>query len=274
VINLVFIILFFGLYFDENLSEDFYSGLVSQYRAIIDLILSLIVLGLIYFMSEILLAFRNIRIGAIPRKTVIAFIIILTFSYLTRIIFPVTESYFFWLDFLRNRVFENLIVFEFLILLVSLFFWGKTFGKDSIKLFRIFSSLYLFRYVLSFLVAYLFTQYNVAEPWRFMIGLSILIIYNLFPLLWIRFFFLEYANNILLQNKSNINLKRIYDKYSISNREIEIINLILSGKSNKEIEETLFISFHTVKNHISNIFRKLRVKSRYELINFLMRYEE
>lgn len=55
--------------------------------------------------------------------------------------------------------------------------------------------------------------------------------------------------------------------HNMSEREMEIINLILSGKSNKEIEEALFISIKTVKSHIYNIYKKAGVKSRYELIS-------
>jgi len=54
---------------------------------------------------------------------------------------------------------------------------------------------------------------------------------------------------------------------NISSRELEIIHLIIEGRTNKEIEDVLFISSHTVKNHIYNIFKKLNVNSRLQLIN-------
>ncbi len=40
-------------------------------------------------------------------------------------------------------------------------------------------------------------------------------------------------------------------------RECEVLNLIAQGLSNGEIATTLFISQHTVKNHVSSIYRKL-----------------
>jgi DNA-binding CsgD family transcriptional regulator len=58
--------------------------------------------------------------------------------------------------------------------------------------------------------------------------------------------------------------------YQISNREYEIMQLILQGKSNKEIEELLFISYNTVKNHIYSLYQKLGVKSRGQLISFFL----
>ncbi|HZK57836.1 MAG TPA: helix-turn-helix transcriptional regulator [Clostridia bacterium] len=54
-------------------------------------------------------------------------------------------------------------------------------------------------------------------------------------------------------------------------REREVLELILSGKSNREIAEVLFISENTVKTHARNIFSKYDVKSRAELISILLR---
>jgi transcriptional regulator EpsA len=45
-------------------------------------------------------------------------------------------------------------------------------------------------------------------------------------------------------------------------REIQIINLIRVGKSNQVIADELFISSLTVKNHVQNILKKLKVKTR------------
>lgn len=48
----------------------------------------------------------------------------------------------------------------------------------------------------------------------------------------------------------------------LSEREIEILNLIASGLKNKEIAELLFISLNTVLYHVKNIYRKLGVNKR------------
>jgi len=49
-------------------------------------------------------------------------------------------------------------------------------------------------------------------------------------------------------------------------REIEILSLLQSGLSNKEIGDKLYISVETVKYHIKNIYIKLQISSRSELL--------
>jgi DNA-binding CsgD family transcriptional regulator len=53
---------------------------------------------------------------------------------------------------------------------------------------------------------------------------------------------------------------------SLSARERDVLPLLLEGLSNDEIAERLFISSHTVKNHVTSIFRKAGVSNRYELL--------
>ncbi len=52
----------------------------------------------------------------------------------------------------------------------------------------------------------------------------------------------------------------------LSKQEKIIKNLIISGKSNKEIANELYISLNTVKTHITNIYHKLNISNRKELI--------
>jgi DNA-binding CsgD family transcriptional regulator len=57
----------------------------------------------------------------------------------------------------------------------------------------------------------------------------------------------------------------------LTDREQDVLQLILSGKSNREIAEALFISENTVKTHARNIFSKYDVRSRAELISTLLK---
>lgn len=55
-------------------------------------------------------------------------------------------------------------------------------------------------------------------------------------------------------------------KTGISKRELEILKLIDEGLSNQQIAEKLFVSEHTVKKHVSNLFFKLDVQRRTEAV--------
>ena len=53
---------------------------------------------------------------------------------------------------------------------------------------------------------------------------------------------------------------------TITRRELEILELIAGGLSNREIAERLFVSENTVKTHSSRLFEKLRAKRRTQAV--------
>ena len=67
-----------------------------------------------------------------------------------------------------------------------------------------------------------------------------------------------------------------YDDYSedikkmelLSRREFEILTLVARGNTNKEIGNKLFISEKTVKNHMTQIFKKIEVEDRVQAVIF------
>ncbi|MBS9811960.1 response regulator transcription factor [Vibrio alginolyticus] len=52
----------------------------------------------------------------------------------------------------------------------------------------------------------------------------------------------------------------------LTKREIQIFKLVIKGASNREISEDLFIAECTVKTHVYNIYKKLKVNNRKEAI--------
>ena len=57
------------------------------------------------------------------------------------------------------------------------------------------------------------------------------------------------------------------NEHGLSKRELEVLWLICEGKSNAEIAEKIFVSINTVKYHVKNIFVKLDVQNRKQLIS-------
>lgn len=58
-------------------------------------------------------------------------------------------------------------------------------------------------------------------------------------------------------------------QYKITDREFSVIKLICDGLTNKEIADQLCISVNTVNNHVANIFGKMEVRSRIDLLKLL-----
>lgn len=68
----------------------------------------------------------------------------------------------------------------------------------------------------------------------------------------------------ILQSKSKFQAvgHHCCEDFNLTTREKEILKLIADGLSNQEIADNLFLSLHTVKNHVKNVIQKLSVKDR------------
>ncbi len=58
------------------------------------------------------------------------------------------------------------------------------------------------------------------------------------------------------------------DKMALTRRELELIPLLSTGKSSNEIAAELFLSTYTIDTHRKNIFKKLKINTIIELVNF------
>lgn len=68
------------------------------------------------------------------------------------------------------------------------------------------------------------------------------------------------------EENADLNFTEKLKIYGLTKRELEIAGMIAEGKSNGEISEQLYISETTVKKHVSNIFEKMGISRREELI--------
>ena len=67
-----------------------------------------------------------------------------------------------------------------------------------------------------------------------------------------------------------LNKDRNHDAHGLTLREIQVLRLVVSGKTNKSVAGELFISERTVDRHMSNIFNKLGVSTRVEATAFAL----
>ena len=68
--------------------------------------------------------------------------------------------------------------------------------------------------------------------------------------------------------------KTALEKAGLTNREMDVAELVIAGDSNQEIADMLSISSNTVRVHVSNLFQKMNVKNRVQLIDKLLALDE
>ena len=65
-------------------------------------------------------------------------------------------------------------------------------------------------------------------------------------------------------------IKILAQQFQLTTRELDIINHLVKGKTNREISYSLFIEESTVKTHLKQIFKKTKVSNRSSLISLVL----
>ena len=60
-----------------------------------------------------------------------------------------------------------------------------------------------------------------------------------------------------------------FEKELLSSREEQVVQLLIQGKTNTEIADMLYISVNTIKSHVKNIYRKLGINNRMQLLHLI-----
>jgi DNA-binding CsgD family transcriptional regulator len=169
-------------------------------------------------------------------------------------------------------VFDNVIIFEIVILVLLLIRARKISDPRSARLARTFAAMYLSRYFLPIIISLVILFISpLPRPLKMILALALFVYCSFVPILWIRWYLLDSASSGAREIGDGLSLDSIVEEHGISHREREILGLLLMGKSHREIEEELFISYHTVKNHIYNLYQKLGVKNRHQLFHLFTR---
>ncbi len=77
---------------------------------------------------------------------------------------------------------------------------------------------------------------------------------------------IEIEKTVFVRSEKTFNKEEFIQKTGISDRELDVLKLIVKGSSNQEIADQLFLSLSTVKTHISSIFLKLEVSRRTQAV--------
>lgn len=118
--------------------------------------------------------------------------------------------------------------------------------------------------ILSLLVLFQLSKYSIASG-------SLTLEFTIAGVAILFFIIGVYLNKkSLRKNASGANTGEIDEKkikeLGLSSRELEVLQEISRGLSNKEIADKLFVSESTVKTHVSNVFLKLDAKRRTQAI--------
>ncbi|HOQ95318.1 MAG TPA: helix-turn-helix transcriptional regulator [Sphaerochaeta sp.] len=95
------------------------------------------------------------------------------------------------------------------------------------------------------------------------------LVYLSFAILAAYLYYFISRRYILTYEQADVANDQILNQYGISDREAEIIGLLIEGLSNQQIAKQLYISPNTVKTHIKNIYAKVGVNNRLQLFSLL-----
>jgi len=172
-----------------------------------------------------------------------------------------------FLILLQRWAFIGFMIFMYLIIFVSViqFSWTMTDHYEK-KFIRLMGSLYFLYMIVSMAAFTMASTYVIVEHIFFFLFLS----WHLIPILFLSLYLEKYhgqTSSVQLDFESK--LLEFAEKYDISKREREVIQLISKGLSNQDISDSLYISLQTVKDHIHRIFVKTAVKNRVQLTNLI-----
>ena len=70
----------------------------------------------------------------------------------------------------------------------------------------------------------------------------------------------------LLRNPTPDKMISITESFSLTNREIEVLEYLSKGKTYKSIAQILYLSEGTIRKHVENIYKKLKVHNKVEAV--------
>ena len=254
VINLTF------AYASTNLLS--FTALYEQvYATILGSVSRLSQVGIVYVLFAIAQGFGGRRLS---RNVNVAFGFIaalLLASYIVRGILPDGSALGLWIGHGQIAVFY-LAAFAIIGSLLGLIIGSqKIQSVAERKAVRVFGISYLSLYAV-----FVLTRLLPLEV-RFPLNALALLVINLVPFLWLAKLFPD----AYLATPPSVEDREAFDcfcgNHGLTSREADVLKLILQGRSNSDIGKELFISVHTVKNHITNIYSKLAVRSRWQLIS-------
>ncbi|MBI4976084.1 MAG: helix-turn-helix transcriptional regulator [Spirochaetes bacterium] len=160
-----------------------------------------------------------------------------------------------------NGIFFADVIFCIVICLLSLTNIKERAIKQAVRIFMILSAVF---FPLILLNSFLDRLFGV-QTLQFPFGMLLLPLYHL----WWNMTLVIYLIYYLSKPRNRRVIQSFLRVHGITRREEDIVDLLIDGRTAKEISDLLTISPNTVNNHIASIYQKAKVKNRIELMNLL-----
>ncbi len=222
-----------------------------------------ILTGLVYYFLKLILEIRRKNLTRLFRLIFVSVVSASAASLLSGLVVYSANGSYVWLNLVRKGA-EYCADITLLIFLSVFIVKVRDITEPGIrKALKVFGYFYLG----AFIFPYSNTIFHLFILDYFVFSLFLMT--NFFPLIWFKYYFKLYYPEQEHHSYVKLITADLTEKHGLTRREREILDFIISGKSYKEIAGDLYISYHTVKNHIYNLYQKLGINSRGELLRRL-----
>ena len=216
-----------------------------------------IVISMVFFYFYMSIIFTIID-GSFSRKLQMIFIPILLILLISDLAFKHFQSHTLLLDSIGNLLSRYIIYVSLGYALIR----ALRSTSDIKKKLLYFTALYFSLESISFLMNNIFFLGSYYDSFEYFIN-------NLIPFIFV----VPFLQSIYPKPDTDFDkMKAVFQPYGFNERELSIIKLICDGKLNKEIASELGIAENTVKFYIYNIYKKINVKNRVELVKHITAY--
>jgi len=264
--NVIELEIFFLIYFDSNLTPLQSQSFFSWYKDFDWPLRTLLILGLYVFQYKTIAWLRGRKLPKWVLPVLVLFTAILMGLFFLDMKYPGHMPRNPQINFWNLYIWPlTLLAMIWLIRLLSE--KGQGSDPDRRRANRAFAWLFLARIPVQ--LALVFLSVGALDFWYTTLSRLLVLYTNLIPIFWLNSYFIPWAGSLGKIIGGRVDMPSLQKRHGLSAREMEILNLMIDGKSYKQMEESLHISIHTVKSHAYSLYRKLKVKNRHQLIHLI-----
>jgi DNA-binding CsgD family transcriptional regulator len=266
IYNIIELEIFLLTYFDSNLTLTQWADFSSWFKGVDWPFRTLLILGLYYFLFKMIAWLRG---GKLP-KWVLPALGLFALG-LSAFFFLATQSPA-YMPKSPYLSYWNMLIWPMTLVLMILCLGllskkGPESDPGRRRASRAFAWMFLARIPVQ--IGLIFIAMALFDFWHITLSRMLTLLTNLIPLIWLTAYYAPWAGSLGKIIGARVDMPSLQKKHGLSAREMEILNLMIDGKSYQQMAEALFISIHTVKSHAYSLYRKLNVNNRHQLIHLV-----